>query len=449
VKKNRAVSQPAPKAGPRVLYFATEYPRATDTFIQREIAALRSHGVVVESMAARSPDDQHVVGEEQRLERDRTRYILPPSVGSLLKDHLGLVTRSPGRYVRALKLALRTARPGIRGHLFQLFYFAEAGAVAARLRDEEFDHLHSHFGDVSTSIAMLASELAGVRFSFTLHGPGVFFEAHTWRLDTKIERAAFVSCISWFCRSQAQLLSSEESGPKLHIVHCGVDVNRYVDRSAEEARPLGTSGPIRLAFVGRLDHVKGLTVLFEALAEVAKSRPEVHLEVAGDGPKRRDFERAAARMALSDRVKFLGYVSQSEVADLLARSDIYVLPSFAEGVPVVLMEAQASGLPAVATKVGGVGELVLNNKTGFLVSPGDVLELAARIDQLAGDPEMRQRFGAAGRAKVTAEFASKTEAGRLAALFAAPGSTAFLGIRPNSAAAGDLNDPVLPHVSPY
>ena len=411
----------------RVLYFAAEYPRATDTFIQREIGAVRAAGLEVESSAIRRPGDEHMVGEEQRTERERTQYLLPPSPAGLIGAHARLLARSPKRYGAALRLALSTKRAGLRGGLYQGFYFAEAGLLAHRIRSEGFDHLHSHLADVSTSVAMLAAELAGVPFSFTLHGPGVFFDANVWRLDQKIERAAFVSCISWFARSQAQLLSSAASADKLHIIHCGVDPDRYVDRSTEA---VSATADVRLAFVARLDHVKGVGELLEAIATLSDQMPGLHLDLAGDGPGRASYEALVARLGIADRVTFHGYINQSGVAELLASADAYVLPSFAEGVPVGLMEAQASGLPVIATQVGGVSELVIDEVTGFVCRPGDRTQLAERIAELASDPELRRRMGAAGRARVVADFDSASEGRRLAGLFRAAGRTASFGARP-------------------
>lgn len=412
----------------RVLYFAAEYPRATDTFIQREIAAVRAAGLDVESSAIRRPGDEHMVGEEQRSERERTRYLLPPSIGGLLDAHTRLLARSPKRYLSSMRLALETKRAGLRGGLYQAFYFAEAGLLADRLIAEDFDHLHSHLADVSTSVAMLAASLADVPFSFTLHGPGVFFDANVWRLDAKIDRAAFVSCISWFARSQAQLLSSVEAADKLHVIHCGVNPSRYVDRSVEAVDQ--ADGEFRLAFVARLDHVKGVGELLEAIAALADEMPGLRLDLAGDGPGRADYEKLTAKLGIADRVTFHGYVNQTGVAELLATADAYVLPSFAEGVPVGLMEAQASGLPVIATQVGGVSELVIDEETGFVCRPGDRQQLAERIAVLAADPELRNRMGAAGRARVIADFDSASEGRRLAALFAAAGHTAAFGARP-------------------
>jgi len=332
-----------------------------------------------------------------------------------------------------MALAYDTKRAGLRGGLYQAFYFAEAGLLADRLRSERFDHLHSHLGDVATSVAMLAASLANVPFSFTLHGPGVFFDANVWRLDAKIERASFVSCISWFARSQAQLLSSADAASKLHIIHCGVDPSRYEDRSTSTGEATET---FRLAFVARLDHVKGVGELLEAVATLAADLPGLRLDLAGDGPERATYEGTARRLGIADRVTFHGYVDQSGVAELLATADAYVLPSFAEGVPVGLMEAQASGLPVVATQVGGVSELVVDGVTGFVCRPGDRTQLAERIAQLASDPELRRRMGAAGRQRVTVDFNSADEGRRLADLFRHAGATGHIGARPTLPGSG-------------
>ncbi len=398
-----------------------EYPRATDTFIQREVASVRSAGVEVDTFAVRRPGDEHMVGDEQRAERERTFYVFPPSAARMAKAHLLGLLKRPKRTLSALKLAASTARPGLSGSLKQVAYFAEAGVVADEIEARDISHVHAHFGDVATSVAMLAAELSGRPFSFTLHGPGVFFDANVWHLGTKIERARFVSCISWFARSQAQLLSSEEAADRLHIVHCGVDADRYdaSPRSSTAVSESAQSGVTRLAFVARLDHVKGLTILLDAVAAARQNGTNVELTVVGDGPARSSFERHANKVGVGGSVTFAGYCSQDEVAEILGQSDVFVLPSFAEGVPVSLMEACASGLPVIATQVGGVSELVIDGETGFIVPPGDAAALRDRIDALVNDPALRSRMGAAGRRRVQSEFASATEGARLASLFVA------------------------------
>jgi glycosyltransferase involved in cell wall biosynthesis len=272
-------------------------------------------------------------------------------------------------------------------------------------------HLHNHFGDSSGSLAMLTAVMADLPFSFTLHGPTIFFEIGRWRLDEKIARASFVVCISHFARSQAMLVSEQRHWDRLKIVHCGVRPERY-------RRDPGRRPGQRAIFVGRLDAVKGVPLLIEAFAAVREAHPEARLAVVGDGPARAALEAQAAALGIAAATEFLGYRAQDEVADLLAGADLLVLPSFAEGLPVVLMEAMASGLPVIATRVAGVAELVEDGVSGLLVPPGDVESLAAALRRLLADPALGARMGAAGRAQVEAAFDSDAEAGWLVELLA-------------------------------
>lgn len=397
----------------RIAYLTGEYPRATDTFIQREVAALRAHGLEVETCSIRRTGPEHHVGEEQRVEAGRTFHVLEAakSPSRLVPAHLHYLTRHPGRYLRSLGLALRTAPGGLRALAYQLFYFAEAAVLARHLETLGAQHLHNHIAKSSCTVAMLASELSQIPFSFTLHGPDIFFEPIHWRLDEKIARARFVACISDFCRSQAMAFSEPAHWEKLHIVHCGVDPARY----ATAPRAGEQKAHTQLLFVGRLAAVKGLPVLFEALATL--NRADIALTIVGDGPDRAALE--AQAKALPGPVDFLGYRSQSEVAGLLGESDIFVLPSFAEGLPVVLMEALAAALPVVATRIAGIPELVEDGTTGRLAPPGNATALADAISTLIENPEAARRLGLEGRARVAAGFDSHQEASRLAQLFRA------------------------------
>ena len=395
---------------PKLAYLTGEYPRASDTFIQREVAALRARGHEVLTCSIRTTGAEHLVGPEQKDEHARTFKVLDTakSPARLIRAHLRWM-RSPRQYVAALALALRIAPPGLRGMLYTLFYFAEAGVLAAHLADENVDHLHNHIAKASCTVAMLVNALSGLPYSFTIHGPDIFFEPHHWRIDEKAARARFVACISDYCRSQLMCFADAAHWHRFHIVHCGVDPDRYA--------PATRSGKT-LLFVGRLAGVKGVPLLLEAMAALAPTHPDLRLNLIGDGPDRASLEAQTRALGLEDRVAFLGYRSQAEVARALSETDVFVLPSFAEGVPVVLMEAMAAQVPVVTTQIAGIPELVQNGLSGKLVPPGDATALQAAIDTLLCDAETRTAYGAAGRARVEAEFSIDREAAWLSQLFA-------------------------------
>jgi glycosyltransferase involved in cell wall biosynthesis len=394
----------------RIAYLTGEYPRATDTFIQREVAALRQQGFQVETCSIRRTSAAHMVGNEQRQEASRTFYVLEAATRPWisLRAHLNAL-KAPARYLRALRLALSTAPGGLRPMLYQLFYFAEAVVLADHLRRNRIQHLHNHIAKASCTVAMICQELSGIPYSFTLHGPDIFFEPIHWRLDEKIARASFVACISDFCRSQGMSFADRQHWDRMHIVHCGVDPNRYTGTK------VARSGN-QILFVGRLAAVKGVPVLLEALETLRRNRPDLHLTLIGDGPERAELEAEAQNRGLSEAVTFAGYKSQSDVATTLNQSDLLVLPSFAEGVPVVLMEAMASGLPVVATQIAGIPELVEQGISGELVPPGDSAALANALERVLADPAAATKMGAAGRAKVSEDFDISKEASRLGLL---------------------------------
>jgi glycosyltransferase involved in cell wall biosynthesis len=401
---------------PRIAYLTGQYPEVSLTFILREVEGLRALGAEVLTCSIReTPAVQHPGPAEKQAAASTFHVLKAARNPRVFLGAQGRALRHPTRYFGALALALRTGSPGIRAFFYQLIFFFEATVLARHLEQEKVQHLHNHFVFGSATVAMLASKMTGIPYSFTLHGPADLLEPYRWRLDEKTARAKFVSVISHYARSQLMFFSDPAHWDKIKIIHCGVDPALY-DRPAGPPLPARRDDEIRLVFVGRLAPVKGLRVLLAALAQLRDDLPNLHLVLVGDGPDRKTLEAAAA--PLGDRVTFTGYLSQSEVAQAMQAADICVLPSFAEGVPVVLMEAMASRKPVIATQVAGVGELVEDGVSGFIVPPGDMESLAARIRVLAGDAKLRVQMGKAGRDKVVAEFDIADEVVRLAGLFA-------------------------------
>ena len=394
-----------------IAYLTGDYPKVSHTFILREVEAVRATGVKVITCSVRQPSESEFKGQEELRARAETFYVKTASKNPmrLLAAHAKAILRSPMTWARTLALAIRMRSPGLKALIWQLFYFLEAGVLADHLRRNNVRHLHNHFGNSSCSVAVLAAELAGIPFSFTEHGPAIFFEVDRWALPEKIKRARFVVAITHFCRSQLMLFSDPKHWDKITIVHCGVNPAAY-------RHDPGGSGN-RVAFVGRLDPVKGALLLIEAMAEVLKAHPDATLTLAGDGPARAGAEARAKALGIDTAIHFAGFMTQGQVADLLAQSDMLVLPSFAEGLPVVYMEALASRIPVVASRVAGVQELVEDGVTGYAVPPGDVATLADRMIRLMDDPAAARAMGAAGRKAVEAGFDIRHEGARLAELF--------------------------------
>ena len=399
---------------PRIAYLAGSYPTVSHTFILREVAALRAQGVDIRTCSVRRPGPEQIRGPAERAEAEATFNVLEAAKNpaTLIRAQIQALKR-PGLYLRTLRKAWSMRGPGLRATLYQLFYFLEATVLAQHLQAQAVTHLHNHFAQASGNVALLAARLAGIPFSFTLHGPADFTDPGLWRLDAKIRDAAFVACISHYCRSQAMLVSPVEDWAKLRIVHCGVEPARY------DAPPASGQG---LLFVGRLAAAKGVPVLIEAMPRILEAHPGAHLTLIGDGPDRAGLQDRVHRLGLSDAIRFAGYQNQDEVALALARSAVFVLPSFAEGVPVVLMEAMAARRPVVATRIAGIPELVEDGLSGRIVPPGDATAFAEAVCDILAAPDRAARMGEAGRQKVEAEFDIAREAEKLAALFRQEGS---------------------------
>lgn len=412
------MTQPTP---PRVAYMTGKYPAVSLTFIQREIAALRAHGVEVRTCSVRrTPPSEHR-GPPEIEAAATTFYILDTAKNPLaLLAAQSAAFTAPARYFGALVLAWRLRGPGMIAALYQLIYFLEATILARYLQRDGITHVHNHFVGASATVTMLGTMIADIPYSLMLHGPTDLTFPSNWALGEKIARARFTACISHFARSQAMLVSDPEHWDRLRIIHCGVEPGLY-------DRPRIDSGTgLHLVFVGRLAPVKGLRALITAMG--ALQDQDIRLTIVGAGPDADALKAAAA--PLGDKVHFTGALNQEEVAQTLAGADVFVLPSFAEGVPVVLMEALVAGLPVIATRVAGVQELVEDGVSGFVVPPGDVEALTQAIKAYAAMPDQGRAMAARGRETVLAEFDISAEAARLARLIEdGPGEV----IRPEAA----------------
>jgi colanic acid/amylovoran biosynthesis glycosyltransferase len=402
----------------RVAYLISRYPAISHAFVQREVLALRDAGVDVHTFALRRAGDSDVLSPVDEAERDATYAIQPVRWGRLLADHTRALATRPGVYAKTLARAVRLGR-GVRGVVWQLFYFAEAIAVWAELGRRDLRHVHVHFANPAADVAMLATEFggAGWHWSLTLHGPAEFFEVRGNRLAEKLTSATFVACASDWSRSQAMSLVPADVWPRFTVVRGGVDASQW---QRDGATPDAGSGRLEILNVGRLAPVKGQALLIDAIARLRDEGLDAHARIVGDGPEREALEHRIDELGLRDAVELTGPVGQDRIRELYAQADVFCLPSFREGLPFVLIEALAMELGVVATRIMGIPELVDDGESGLLVAPGRVDELADALTNLARDPERRRALGAAGRHTVERDYALSRLASEMRELFRAP-----------------------------
>lgn len=387
----------------RIGYVLNQYPAISHTFILREVRALRELGIEIDTFSIHRSDPAHLLAEDDRAEYRRTYALRPIDMQSFLSAHMSVFRDRPDTYLRALLRAAWRGRRGPRDLAWQLFYFLEAVPIWLQIRRAGLRHVHAHFTSPAADVAMVIAELGhgsnGPSWSFSAHGADID-ETNQARLSDKIRSAQHVVCVSDYGRSQLMAITDPAQWPKIAVVHCGVDTEAFPVMAAERR----DSRPLRILNVGRLVGVKGHAVLLEAIALVRRQGVDVRATIVGDGPLRASLRERAHELGIEDVVDFPGSVGQDDIAAYYRDADLFCLSSLREGVPVVLMEAMASGVPVVATRITGIPELVEHEVTGLLVAPGRAEPLADAIMRLSRHHDLCDRLAAAGRERVAAEY---------------------------------------------
>lgn len=397
----------------RIAYLTSRYPAASHTFIRREVDALRRAGLDIVTFSVRRPDPDELHAPADRAAHAGTGYLAPPTLIALGAAHAWALFGRPRAYLATLALAARHRPPGLRAMIWALFHFGEAALLARMLSRRGVDHLHVHFANSGATVGLLAARLADLPWSLTLHGISETDYPAGLLLPEKLRMAQFAACASWFMRAQAMRLSTPRVWRDLMVVRCGVDFSRLPARGiAERARARA-----RIVCVGRLSPEKGQAGLIEAFAQVRAAGVAAELVLVGDGPDRQGLAAIVAECGLTQDVTFLGRLPEPETLATIASADILALPSLMEGLPVVLIEAMALGVPVVASQVAGIPELVIAGETGLLFAASDWRALADAIHRLLDDPALRTRLSSAAKDKVIAEYDIDKAAAVLAARF--------------------------------
>jgi glycosyltransferase involved in cell wall biosynthesis len=403
-----------------VAYIINQYPKVSHTFIRREILALERLGVTVQRISIRGWNDD-IADPQDKAEREQTYYVLRGGVGGLLIGVFRCAFRRPARFLSALGLALKMSRRSERPLLYHLAYLAEACIVVRAVALSGATHMHAHFGTNSTEVAMLSGVMSGMPYSFTAHGSSETDSPKAIGLPEKTRRAAFVIAVCSYIRSQLLRWVEHEHWHKIRVVRCGLEPEFFA---------LGTAQPDErnsLVCVGRLSAEKGQLILLEALQAVISQGYDCKLTLVGDGPMRPVIEAKIDEWALRSHVRITGWVSSTEVRNEILKSRALVVPSFTEGLPIVLMEAMSLGKPVLATHITGIPELVEHGRSGWLFPPGDSAAMSRAITAcFEAEPATLACMGEQGRACVIEKHDIDNSAKSLAALF--EGGTAAAGV---------------------
>lgn len=406
--------QPADRASnggsDQIAYLTTQYPAVSHSFIRREILGIEACAEVVARYSIR-PFPAELPDPRDRAEAAQTTVILNGNLARLAFAALQIGISRPGRFLKAGACTLSMARKAGGDVIKHSAYFLEACWLLRQLRRQNVRHLHVHFGTNATAVARIIRKLGGPTYSFTVHGPDEFDRPGQLDLRGKIADAAFCVAISSYGRSQLMRWSAYADWPKIEVVRCGVD-----ETFTDPIENLPPPDAPRLCCVARLSGQKGLPLLLEAAANLAARGKDFHLTLVGGGEMQDEIERQIAAAGLQDRVTLAGWASADEVRRILQASRAMVLPSFAEGLPVVIMEALALVRPVITTMIAGIPELV-DSACGWLVPAGDVDALVdAMASAIAQSPDVLEAMGRCGRERVLAMHRADSNAAALLAL---------------------------------
>lgn len=400
----------------RLGYLVSQYPAFSHTFILREVLGLRALGADIHVASINAPDrpDSGLTQDELR-ERQRTFFVKPAGLAGTLRALLALLPVAPGRVLGGLVAALRLGGLALREQPRQVAYWIEAVMLWHWARRERLDHLHVHFATPAAMVGLLFSRMSGIPYSITVHGPDEFYNIDKYRLREKFEAASLLVCISDYARSQVMRVLPYAHWHKIRVCRLGVFPADFPCRP----RALPVSGQAaQLLCVGRLCEAKGQALLIQAMALLRARGVDCRLTLVGGGELRAECERLVTELDLSGVVAFTGPLNQDRVREHFVAADLFVLASFAEGVPIVLMEAMALGIPVLSTRITGIPELISDGGNGVLVPAGSVEALADAIAaRLALTPEEHAAQLAAARTQIERRYNLDANIATLRALF--------------------------------
>lgn len=398
----------------KIAYMMSRFPKVTETFILYEMLELQKLGLQIEVFPLLRQRETTAHPEVQQI-ADHVHYHRILSLGVLMAQLYWLWKR-PLAYLRTWWDVLRGNAESVKFLSRAVSVMPLAALFAREMQTLGIEHIHAHWATHPTLGAFIINRLTGIPYSFTAHAHDIYVERAM--LDDKLEAAAFSVTISEYNRSFLRELYGERVAERVEIVHCGIDTDVFQPRQPREA-----DGLFRIVCVASLEEKKGHPYLIDACAQFKAHGVDFRCTLIGEGEDRPKIEEQIDRLGLSEQVILTGRQPRQRVRELLAEADVMVLPSIVtnkgkkEGIPVALMEALATELPVIATKISGIPELIVDGETGMLVPERDAISMADALIQLQEHPELGTQLGKQGRQKVLDEFSLTQNAQQLYDLF--------------------------------
>ncbi len=386
----------------KLAYIIGSYPALTTTFIDREILLLQSWGVDLKVISIRRSKSK-LSAEQESIQRKVT-YLLPVNFWHLLIAHLVFVTQKFRIFWGTLFYLLQRPHPNLKASLKTILHFGEGVYAAYWLRNDECEHIHAHFADRASTIALVASRLLGIRYSLTAHAMDIY--VNPVLLPEKISGASFVATCTAYNQAHLHALLSNGTREKIKCIYHGLDTRPYQPTAnGRQTKDV----PVLLA-VGQLKEKKGFTYLLQACQNLKEKGYQFKCQIVGDGPLKDDLESQISRHSLEDVVELCGALPHEKVIERYSQAAIFVLPAVTssdgdrDGIPNVILEALAMQLPVVSTDHSGIPEVIVDGENGLLVKSKDVTALTAALTHLIEQPELRQHLGKNGRMTVLEKF---------------------------------------------
>jgi glycosyltransferase involved in cell wall biosynthesis len=369
-------------------------------FVLREVLQLRKLGFRIDVASINAADRQpRDLTQAEAGEAARTYYIKPDALRGAPRAHAKVLLSRPSRYLAGWALAFRLGGSDVKALFYQLMYLTEALMVGVWMQRVGQRHLHVHLGSQPATVGLYVKEVFGFGLSITVHGPDEFYEASVQHLREKVIAADFICCISHFARSQLMKLSPYAHWHKLVVSRLGIDPSVF-----QPVEPPSGRAHFEILCVGRLTSAKGQHLLVDAVGTMHRQGRRVRLRIVGGGDDRASLEAQVRSQQLDSVIIFEGPVNQDAIRALYAQADCFCIASFAEGIPVVLMEAMAMQIPCVTTHITGIPELIRHKVEGLLVAPSDSDGLVQELSRLMDDPALRRELGANARQRVLESY---------------------------------------------